>query len=357
MRYDPITRTFRAYEGGGKGNDGQQAAATDWANTQQGWQQTTAANRPNIETPWGKQTWTQDGDNWTQNISLSPEQQNALDSQQNITQGRSNAAEGLLGQATEAFNKPMDWGSFESSKNLQDVGYDPNGARDRSERALFDRQVSKLEPGLTQSEDARRTRLANMGIAPEGGSAAWARAQTSMDSKRNQAYQDAAWQSVIGGGQEAQREFGLASGAAGFSNQLRQQQISEEAQRRGMTLNELNALLTGQQVQMPGGLQQNTNSTANAMGGSDFLGGAKLDAESGMDWGSLIGAGAKAGMMMSDIRLKRNIKALGRGWYEFNYVWGGPRQIGMMAQEVMLTNPAAVHVHPSGYLMIDYGRV
>ena len=57
--------------GGGKGGGGgQQAAAQDWANTQQGWERSTVANRPNINTPWGKQEWTQNGDQWTQNITL-----------------------------------------------------------------------------------------------------------------------------------------------------------------------------------------------------------------------------------------------------------------------------------------------
>ena len=344
--------------GGGKGGGGgQQAAAQDWANTQQGWERSTAANRPNIVTPWGKQEWTQNGDQWTQSITLSPDEQAAKDAQARITAGRSGAAEGLLGQATDAFNKPMDWDSFAKSKSLEDVGYNPEGARDRAENALFQRQLSKIEPGLTRAEDSRRARMAAMGIPLEGGSQAFERGQQSMDSARQKAYQDAAWQSVIGGGQEQQRELGMATGAAGFSNQLRQQQIAEEAQRRGMPLNELNALLTGQQVNMPGGMQGAPSATAGQMGGSDFLGGAKLDQSSGPDVGGMLGSAAQIGMMFSDRRLKRNIKHLFGRWYAFDYVWGGPRQIGVMAQEVMQTNPDAVHVHPSGYLMVDYGRI
>lgn len=38
---------------------------------------------------------------------------------------------------------------------------------------------------------------------------------------------------------------------AAFQNQLRQQAIAEQMQRRGMSLNEMNALLSGQQVSMP----------------------------------------------------------------------------------------------------------
>jgi hypothetical protein len=362
--FQPAGRKMSLH-GGGKGGGGQvqQAAAQDWANTQQGWERSTAANRPTIETPWGKQTWERapGTDDWTQKIELSPGQQESLDAQQRIGLGRSQAAETLLGQATEAFQKPMDWEGMGQVKGLADVGYNPEGARNRAEQALFQRQVNLLEPGLTRSEDARRARMAAMGIPLEGGSQAFERAQQGMDASRQKAYSDAALSAIAGGGSEATRELGMATGAAGFENQLRQQKIAEEMQRRGMSLNELNALLTGQQVQMPGGMQQGPSSTAGQMGGSNFAGAAANDAQlsGGSDWGTLLGTGAKIGSMfaMSDRRLKRNIKPLGGGWYSFDYVWGGPRQIGVMAQEVMLTNPAAVHVHPSGYLMVDYGSL
>lgn len=72
----------------------------------------TVANRPDVYTPWGSQTWTRNGDNWTQNISLSPEQQAALNSQLAITSGRSNAAQQLLGQATSAFQTPVDYSNL-----------------------------------------------------------------------------------------------------------------------------------------------------------------------------------------------------------------------------------------------------
>lgn len=72
----------------------------------------TVANRPDVYTPWGSQTWTRNGDNWTQNISLSPEQQAALNSQLAITSGRSNAAQQLLGQAAGAFQTPVDYSNL-----------------------------------------------------------------------------------------------------------------------------------------------------------------------------------------------------------------------------------------------------
>jgi hypothetical protein len=47
------------------------------------------------------------------------------------------------------------------------------------------------------------------------------------------------------------QQQGLQQNFANFQNALRQQAIAEQMQRRGMSLNEMNALLSGQQVQMP----------------------------------------------------------------------------------------------------------
>ena len=51
--------------------------------------------------------------------------------------------------------------------------------------------------------------------------------------------------------QAAAQQFALNQQYANQMNQLRQQAIAEQMQRRGMSLNEMNALLSGQQVGMP----------------------------------------------------------------------------------------------------------
>ena len=53
------------------------------------------------------------------------------------------------------------------------------------------------------------------------------------------------------GNQQAAQQLNMMLQAGSFNNQNRQQAIAEEQMRRGQTLNELNALLTGQQVNMP----------------------------------------------------------------------------------------------------------
>ena len=67
------------------------------------------------------------------------------------------------------------------------------------------------------------------------------------------------------------------------------------------------------------------------------------------------------GAQFSDRRLKKNIKQIGTrsdglGVYEFDYIWGGARQIGLMAQEVQSVYPGAVS-ESGGYLMVDYSKV
>jgi hypothetical protein len=80
--------------------------------------------------------------------------------------------------------------------------------------------------------------------------------------------------------------------------------------------------------------------------------------------GGTSAAAGLAAMFPSDRRLKTDIEHLdddprGFGIYAYRYVWDEPgaRRIGVMAQEVADIIPAAVHVHPSGWLMVDYGAL
>ena len=64
----------------------------------------------------------------------------------------------------------------------------------------------------------------------------------------------------------------------------------------------------------------------------------------------------------SDIRAKENISLVGKrnGYnvYDFNYIGESQRYRGVMAQEVLKTNPNAVAVDPrDGLLMVDYSKL
>jgi len=86
--------------------------------------------------------------------------------------------------------------------------------------------------------------------------------------------------------------------------------------------------------------------------------------------GDILGAGAQLwGMsMLSDIRLKDNVEYVGKSKDGHNlYTWTWNKiakalgvktpQFGVIADEILKTNPELVHVGSDGYLMVDYGEI
>lgn len=302
----------------------QSAASREIANQQ------TFANRPQLNTPWGQMTWGTSASydpatgqpitQWTGNLNLTPEQQTALDSQQRIQQGRSGAAEQLLGQATGATATPFNWAAMPAAartpgQTTQTTNEPQFGAeRRRIEEGLF----NQMRPEHMRQEDATRTRLSNMGLSP--GSEAYnrelERLQGTQAGERFNAMQTAGQEQArmqqMLMGQQGQA-FGQSMQGANFQSQLRQQAIAEEAQRRGMPLSELNALLTGQQVatpQMPAFNTASSGQAPNLLGAAQSQGQYQLGAQQlanegggGPDFGSLIGTvgniAGKAGLFGS----------------------------------------------------------
>lgn len=396
------------------------AAQAQAASSREVTEQQTWANRPTINTPFGQQTWEvkpvwdpttgQYNNSWTQNTNLTPESQQALDAQMDIQAGRSNIANSLLGRAQGEFGQEMNWDDFtEMGRPVNAPGYTPESIQrsvgstpdymKSAEDAIYGQWSGRQEPRMQQELDQARTRLYNAGLK-EGDQAYDAEMQR-MRQDQNDARMQAQYQATIGSGQEAQRMQGmdLSSGgfansaaqqalqqqlaigsqgfnqnmaASGYQNQLRQQQIAEQMQRRGFSLNEINSILTGQQVGMPG--MPNFN-TANRSESTQFNNAAanqgqyNIDAfnaqQAGMN-SAMQGVGGMA-MMFSDRRLKKDIRSMPEGydwppyikWYSYHYVWEQPYEpfhIGVMADEVE-NLPGVVVTHPSGYKMVDYGRL
>jgi len=176
---------------------------------------------------------------------------------------------------------------------------------------------------------------------------------------------------------EAQR-YNQALQSAQFGNTAQQQALAQAIQQRQMPLNEISALMSGSQIQNP---QFGAYSGSNVAAAPVF-GAAQLQAQNAQNTynqqiaqqnantgglfqlgGALLGgAGAAGGFgaLFSDRRLKSNIvkvgdHPLGIGIYEYDIF--GNRERGVMAQELMQVMPDAVHQHPSGYFMVDYGRL
>lgn len=375
------------------------AAANQAQSSREVTEQQTWANRPTINTPFGQQSWAvtpqwdpstgQYLNSWTQNTNLTPESQQALDSQMQLQQSRSDLANDLTGRMESEFSSPMNWGGFQdlsgpvSAGQLQTkIGNTPDYIKSAGD-AIYGQWSDRQEPRMQQESEALRTRLYNQGLTE--GDQAYDQAMQRMTQDQGDARQQAQYQATIGSGAEAQRmqgmdvqsgnfgnnaqgqQFQQNMGAAGFQNTLRQQQMAEAMQQRGFTLNEINAIMNGQQVGMP---NMPSFNAANRSEGNQALQAAGMGWDAQMDafnaqqqqqQGMMSGAGSMA-MMFSDRRLKDKIILVGRrhglNVYEYEYIWEpGHRREGYMADEVEELFPDAVRVGPSGYKMVNYARL
>jgi outer membrane protein OmpA-like peptidoglycan-associated protein len=97
-------------------------------------------------------------------------------------------------------------------------------------------------------------------------------------------------------------------------------------------------------------------------GGGASGGGSGSGGGAGGGSGGGGGGGSGGGGWSSDRRLKRHIAKLGRSpdghtIYSFQYVWGGPFYVGVMAQEIAPVVPEAILYDAEGFLMVDYDRI
>lgn len=409
-----------------------QAQASEKATTAQNF-----ANRPTINTPFGGQSWQTDSQidpatgqkvtTWTQNTTLAPGLQSALNSQIQLQNDRSQLAGGFMDRVAEEYRQPFDYANLPkmaqanapASLGTSLTDYTPGlttsfnfGAPlpqvDSSYRDTVANQLmQRMQPVHDYQQNQLETRLANQGFTV--GSEGYKRALDEL----NQRQAAERFQALDQSGNEMQRLFGMQMQTAntGFNqnlqgaqfqnqalgqaaaldqgrmaaqnaamgqqqnlnqayvdqqNRVRQQAIAEQMQRRGMSLNEMNALLSGQQVNMPN-MPSFTASgraeTPNLLGATQMGYDAQLGAYNAQQagFGNLLGAGAQLGsaFLFSDRRLKSNIKrvgthpALGVGIY--TYTMMGMPQRGVIAQEVQAVRPDLVRRHANGFLQVNYG--
>jgi hypothetical protein len=403
------------------------------------------ANRPTINTPFGSQSWStqtqidpttsQAVTGWTQENTVAPELQSALDAQISSQNQRSQLANSFMNRVGSEYAKPFDYEGLpamttggtpgEIRTNVADYApglntsfnfgdapaaptYDTN-YRDTVANSLMERmmpvqdyQNRQLQTQLsnqgfklgsegykrgldelaqrqaaerynafdTAGNEAQRMYGSQMGARQQGISEAM-----SQGNFNNQALGQAQGLDInaMNAMNAAQgQQFGLNQSYANQQNTLRQQALAEQAQRRGMSLNEMNALMSGQQVHMPNMPQFNTagiSQTPNLMGAMQNTYQANLDAANAKNAGisnafgglTSLGAGAlSGGFSFSDIRLKSNIRRVGThsvgvGVYEYDIF--GHRERGVIAQELQRVRPDLVRQHDSGYLTVNYGAL
>jgi len=289
---------------------------------------------------------------WSQTTALTPELQEILNKQIAIQGGRSDIAGMLTGRLGDEFGSKMDWDNFSPMGEVPGAqltmperiqqGLDFSGAsavddpyqtRQRAEDAMYNQAMSRLQPQFQSEQNALDLRLRNQGLRP--GDAAYDAQMQSAQQRQTDATNQALWSSVGEGRTEAgqmfdqqmgrrQQDVGeltqqgqFANQAAGqmfnqalganaqnyqqmmqgsqYANQIRQQQIAEAERERMGSLNEINALLSGQQVQAP----QMPNFSQAGQATAAPIYDAAVDQASvnaaNNPWSALIGAGADIG--------------------------------------------------------------
>ena len=284
-----------------------------------------------------KEQFTTMGNDWTATQTLAPEQQALLDKNNQLSLGLMDTANKGLGYANDVLSHP----GIDQSQ-LPSTGINPG-------QSYQDAMMARISPQIDRENQQSDAQLANQGITQ--GSEAYNNAKTLL----NQSHNDLRNNATVQGMQTGLQANNQAFNQAGY-NQMQ-------------PINVINALRTGSQVSSPNFVnpaQQQTTQGADYLGAANSqaqynqgLYNAQVGAQNSMTSG-LFGLGAAA-LSASDKRLKKNIVRIGThalniGIYVYDYIWG-ERSIGVMAQDVAKVKPEAVVIHPSGYLMVNYGAL
>jgi hypothetical protein len=210
-------------------------------------QYATQANRPDMFTPWGSQTWAQDPNDpasWTSTTTLSPEQQ-ALFEQGQATDllGSQLAHQGLTATG-EMFATPYTTGLGEM------------GDYESKRGGLIDAMMARTTEDVGKQRATKEAQLIAQGI-PKNSEAF----DTEMQRFERQ-LTDARQQAELGATQQISQMLGDERATRG-------QTIQEALLERQTPLNELNALRSGGQVGMP---QFSPFAQQQTTAGPDYLG-------------------------------------------------------------------------------------
>lgn len=277
-------------------------------------------------------------DQWTQTTKLSPEQQRLYDLTTRAQTTYGEIGNNQLDAVKGALSRPDTTDYAQARKDALAA------------------QLARLNPQFMQQEEGLRSRLINQGLTE--GSEGWNRAFNQYNQSRNDA--------LIAADLNAGNTVG--------------QQISQTTALRARPLNEVAALLTGQQVQTP----QAYAPAAAQVAPTDVLGAynqqyqgqlAQWNAEqqrSAAGLGGIFGLAGTLGsaairalpfaapaLLGSDSALKEDIRRIGTAdnglpLYLFRYKGDPDVRFGLMAQDVQKVRPHAVARMANGFLGVNY---
>lgn len=302
-------------------------------------------SNPNYNTPLGNLSYNIDqtdpnAPKTTANVTLSPEQQQLYNQSTDQSIGLSNLAGDLQGRVGDSLNQPIA------------TSGDFNTASQQAQDAYYTNQKRFLDPQFEQGQTQLDSKLANQGITH--GSEAYNNEQNNFARQKLAAYDQAQSNAILQGPQNAQQLYSLSNAA------------------RSQPLNEFNALRSQSQVSMPSFNATQPSNTAptnvsgniwNAYDAQQNGYNQQVAQQNNMTSG-LFGLGGSLGSawIRSDIRLKENIRYLGRDngipVYSFNYV-SDPEKIpcrGVLAQEIAELVPGAV-IQDGEYMKVNYTKL
>lgn len=177
--------------------------------------------------------------------TLTPEAQAALESQQRVQRALSGLGEKGIEIAKEKLGMPFQYTGPEIQTGLGDVGQMPVSPGMTTQQAI----MARLQPQLQQQRSQLNTELINQGLRP--GTEAYNTAMQQQSQRENDLLSQAALQGVGTDIAAQNQRFNQALQAGQFGNVAAQQRLQQELGLYNQPLNQIAALMSGGQIQMP----------------------------------------------------------------------------------------------------------
>lgn len=210
-------------------------------------------SNPNMVTPMGNRKITYNKDPITGNLiptitdELTPEAQKTLEAQQRVDLALSNLGEQGLGRVKDVMGKGFQYGGpdIQTSLNLGNAPQMPINAGTTAQQAIMQR----LQPQIEKNRAAARQNLANQGITP--GSEAWNNAMAEQQQGESDLYSQAALQGINADMAARSQAVNEAIQSGQFANTAGEQDFARQLGLYNLPLNQITALMSGSQVDMP----------------------------------------------------------------------------------------------------------
>lgn len=203
-------------------------------------------SNPNYYTPYGTQTVTYNGDIPTVTQTLTPEAQKALDEQQRGQYGLAKLGNLGVQNAQNVLNTPFSFGGqVQTGLNTSNIAQMPVNAGTTGQQAI----MSRLEPSLQRNRVSTETQLVNQGLRP--GTEAYDNAIKLLGQQENDQRTQAVMQGIGLDTSANAQGYNQALQSGQFANTANQQALAQALTQRQTPLNEINALMSGSQIQNP----------------------------------------------------------------------------------------------------------